>query len=306
MKINASIETTLPAGTYWIAYTMTGGASLTGPWTSPVTYYGQPQDHGNALALGASGTWGLMVESANPNAVYELPFVVYGEGVPTYNVYQGAELMASGIKGTTYTATVAVNQGVEIEWCVTASCLAGGESEAGCKTALCTAVDPCNSVTGATAVATCSSATISWTAPAGTGLKYKVVDENGVTLVNDYTQTTYTYTATFENEKNYKWDIYTICTTGVSEKVTVSAVADCTGAIELVNSITIYPNPSSTTVTINTKDFSKVEVYNTVGQLVEINNTGTVEVSSYNTGIYFFKVYTINNQSVIKRVVVSK
>jgi hypothetical protein len=59
-------------------------------------------------------------------------------------------------------------------------------------------------------------------------------------------------------------------------------------------------------ITIKANDFSRVEIYNTVGQLVETRTISKFDVSSYNTGIYFFKVYDNNNNSVTKRVMVTK
>ena len=74
--------------------------------------------------------------------------------------------------------------------------------------------------------------------------------------------------------------------------------------IEEMKKIVVYPNPAFTTITIEASHFIKVEIYNFVGQLIEIKSTKTVDVSSYNSGIYFFKIFDTNNNTVTKRVVV--
>lgn len=77
---------------------------------------------------------------------------------------------------------------------------------------------------------------------------------------------------------------------------------------ELANDIAIYPNPATSSVNITGVDIEKVEIYNTMGQIVEtqLGNVTTIDVSAYTTGVYFFKVYDANNNSVTKRVMVSR
>jgi len=40
--------------------------------------------------------------------------------------------------------------------------------------------------------------------------------------------------------------------------------------------------------------------------LIETRTINTFDVSNYNTGIYFFKVYDTNNNNVTKRVMVAR
>ena len=68
--------------------------------------------------------------------------------------------------------------------------------------------------------------------------------------------------------------------------------------------ITVYPNPAFSTVTIEANNFSKVEIYNIFGQLLQIAKTQVVDVSAFNAGVYFFKVFDVESNSVVKRVVV--
>jgi len=68
--------------------------------------------------------------------------------------------------------------------------------------------------------------------------------------------------------------------------------------------ITVYPNPAFNTVTIETNSFSKAEIYNAMGQLLKTVTTNIVDVSPYTSGVYFLKVFDMENNSATKRVVV--
>ena len=52
--------------------------------------------------------------------------------------------------------------------------------------------------------------------------------------------------------------------------------------------VEIYPNPAFSTVTIEANNFSKVEIYNVFGQLLQTAKTQVVDVSTFNAGVYFF------------------
>jgi len=71
-----------------------------------------------------------------------------------------------------------------------------------------------------------------------------------------------------------------------------------------LSSVKVYPNPAFSAVTIETNNFSKVEIYNTFGQLLQVAATKVIDVSSYNSGVYFFKVFDMEGNSVAKRVAV--
>ena len=68
--------------------------------------------------------------------------------------------------------------------------------------------------------------------------------------------------------------------------------------------VEIYPNPAFSTVTIEANNFSKVEIYNVFGQLLQTAKTRVVDVSTFNAGVYFFKIFDIEWNNVSKRVVV--
>ena len=76
---------------------------------------------------------------------------------------------------------------------------------------------------------------------------------------------------------------------------------------ELMNTV-VYPNPSRDYVNITSKvNMTKVELYNTLGQVVYTSNvnanTVNVPVSSLNNGTYFVKAYA-NNMVVTKKIVI--
>jgi len=210
-----------------------------------------------------------------------------------YNVYMNSNLVAFAIEETYYVCDF-VAQGIDVEWCVTQSCPGGGESATGCITKKC----GCDKVTDATADVVCDKATITWTAIEG-AIGYKVNGE--LVTTNEYVEN-----GTFENGETYTWTIITVCDEYESEAVPVTGEADCVGINELANTVAIFPNPANGTITIKAANFAKVEVYNTVGQLVETKTVDSFDVSTYSVGVYFFKVYDANNNSVTKRVMVTK
>lgn len=76
---------------------------------------------------------------------------------------------------------------------------------------------------------------------------------------------------------------------------------------ELMNTV-VYPNPARDYVNVTSKvNMTKVELYNTLGQVVYTSNvnanTVNVPVSSLNNGTYFVKAYA-NNMVVTKKLVI--
>ena len=78
----------------------------------------------------------------------------------------------------------------------------------------------------------------------------------------------------------------------------------------LIENLSIFPNPAVNTVTVTGTDISKVEIYNALGQIVNVETTHgndiIINVSSFRQGIYFFKVYDLNNNTTVKRISVVK
>jgi hypothetical protein len=71
----------------------------------------------------------------------------------------------------------------------------------------------------------------------------------------------------------------------------------------------IYPNPATTSITLEGEDLSSVAIYNVAGQLIRIEKLGSV-VNTINldveAGVYFFSVYDTNGNNSVQRVVITK
>ena len=223
-----------------------------------------------------------------------------------YNVYRDGAPIASAIEETTY-----VNEGFDPTqahtWSVAVVCSNGGDGE---WTSVTDAEpcdntpEPCNPVTSVKVdiEVNCTAATLSW-APITGATGYKVKGEGPEVTV---TEPTYTETADFEDGKTYTWKITTVCAGGEADAFEVSEEASCVGITEFEKTISIYPNPAYKTVTIVAEKFTKVEVYSSIGQLMVTQKDATVDVSNYQAGIYFFKIFDNNNNTAMKRISVIK
>ena len=70
------------------------------------------------------------------------------------------------------------------------------------------------------------------------------------------------------------------------------------------NKFSVYPNPSSDVLNIRTNEpIEKVELYNTIGQLIVAKKTTNVNISSINIGVYILKIYS-GNRIVTKKVMI--
>ena len=70
----------------------------------------------------------------------------------------------------------------------------------------------------------------------------------------------------------------------------------------------IFPNPTSGLVTIEAENINYIAIYNSVGQLVNVvkSETNTVDMSSYDNGVYYFNIVDNAGQNSLQRVVVAK
>ena len=70
------------------------------------------------------------------------------------------------------------------------------------------------------------------------------------------------------------------------------------------NKFSVYPNPSSDVLNIRTNEpIDKVELYNTIGQLIVAKKTTNINISSINIGVYILKIYS-GNRIVTKKVMI--
>ena len=226
-----------------------------------------------------------------------------------YNVYRDGVAIATEITETFFDDED-FNQYNPHAWCVEVVCEKSSSMQACVNKEACDGGDPppCNPIADLTVEfeKDCSAATLNWTAAADMpGATYNIY--RGITkIASEWTETTYVDEG-IEANQEYIWSVRTICLDNIEAPI-VSVEGTCkpVGINELANSVLIYPNPTSGTITINMEGFSKVEIYNTVGQLIETKTVETFDVASYNTGIYFFKVYDVYNNNVTKRVMVSR
>ena len=74
--------------------------------------------------------------------------------------------------------------------------------------------------------------------------------------------------------------------------------------------VNVWPNPATSTVNIKGENLEAVYMYNSIGQLVltlDVTNAdeqSVIDVSGFNSGIYFMNVISQNGGSVLKKVVV--
>ncbi|NQX98290.1 MAG: T9SS type A sorting domain-containing protein [Flavobacteriales bacterium] len=71
------------------------------------------------------------------------------------------------------------------------------------------------------------------------------------------------------------------------------------------HSLTIYPNPSNSLVSFSSKDaIELIEIYTIAGQKVgQYNNTNTIDISNLTNGVYFAKIITATNNSVMQKII---
>ena len=74
--------------------------------------------------------------------------------------------------------------------------------------------------------------------------------------------------------------------------------------------VDVWPNPATSTVNIRGENLTAVYMYNAMGQLVltidmqSTDSQSVIDVSNFNSGIYFMNVITENGNSILKKVVV--
>ena len=279
----------------WIGYYCTATAPNGFPALVDVTPY--KEGKGNVMNYQGWKTLHEVIATQNNNW--------YIQGIvkvdkKTVNLYHNGTLLKPNLMETSFSHCNLTAE--ENCYTVEMNCEGGGVSDMSneiCLTA-------CKPITGGTGtIEECKTATLTWTAPAA-ATAYKVY--KGIQLVATVTEPTYTEEDEFEHGKSYRWDIKTVCEGTETTSVAIIVKADCVGISELSNNVTIHPNPATSTVTITGADIAKVEIYNMVGQMIEVKEgfVTTVDVSSYNNGLYLFKVYDANNNSITKRIMVSK
>jgi hypothetical protein len=83
---------------------------------------------------------------------------------------------------------------------------------------------------------------------------------------------------------------------------------------DLINELTIYPNPTTTSFTLYSPklDFNKIIVRNNIGQIIEVFNFNKfisdcdIDVTKFVNGIYFVEILMDDNQLGNFKLVVNK
>ena len=74
----------------------------------------------------------------------------------------------------------------------------------------------------------------------------------------------------------------------------------------------LYPNPTRNLVNIIGESMVKIEVFNSVGQLVKVetyeNAMSTIQMNMNNveTGLYMVRITNVNDQVIVKRLIVNE
>ncbi len=74
--------------------------------------------------------------------------------------------------------------------------------------------------------------------------------------------------------------------------------------------VNVWPNPATSTVNVKGENLNAVYMYNAMGQLIltidmqNIDSQTVIDVSGFNSGIYFMNVISENGNSTLKKVVV--
>lgn len=97
MRVTTAIDTTLPAGTYWVTVSMTGSLA-SGPWCPPVSIPGMVST-GNGIQL-VNGVWQAWSDDTSLEQL-GVPFVVKGsfvsENLMGFNIYRDNVLLNTSI-----------------------------------------------------------------------------------------------------------------------------------------------------------------------------------------------------------------
>lgn len=74
------------------------------------------------------------------------------------------------------------------------------------------------------------------------------------------------------------------------------------------NAYNVYPNPTTSMITVEGENINVISIYNAAGQLVNIvrvnGDNATVDMSSFGTGVYFLNIVDGANNTSVQRVVV--
>lgn len=75
---------------------------------------------------------------------------------------------------------------------------------------------------------------------------------------------------------------------------------------ELLNGLSVYPNPTSNYINIESSvELKKIELYNILGKkIIGTFQTEQLNVSSISSGLYFLNIYSINDTKAVKKIII--
>ncbi len=102
----------------------------------------------------------------------------------------------------------------------------------------------------------------------------------------------------------------TQCKSVTTDEITVTVSPVGINELNIINTITLQPNPTNGLISINSKfEMQKVEVINIAGQIL-LSETATekthqLQLQSFSEGIYFVRVIYPNGLSIVQKVIVN-
>ena len=147
--------------------------------------------------------------------------------------------------------------------------------------------------------------------PVEVGFEYRKLTDPAMSGVVGTMSNDNTFTATVDNlECNTMYAVTAYAMLADGTKVVGDDVHFHTwyeGVSELENTLKVYPNPASETLTVE-GTITSVEVYNTVGQCLlnkQVNGDTKIDLAGFNNGIYFLRVFN-NGESVVRKFSVNR
>jgi len=134
-----------------------------------------------------------------------------------------------------------------------------------------------------------------------TGSSYRWLDcGNSNAVIVGETGSTYTPTSS----GNYAVEVTTngCVDTSACVNMVITSVNDINNTNSSIN---IFPNPTTGTVTFKSKkQISKIVLLNTTGKMIaEYNNVTTIDISNLPLGVYFAKITTQNNSTIVQKLI---
>ena len=161
-------------------------------------------------------------------------------------------------------------------------------------------VEPCNAITNLEVSVETYGNLLNWTA-AENAVSYNIF-RNGSSIAN-VTTTSY---VDLNGEVNDSYYIVTVCQNGESD-ASATVTATPSGIDENSISVSLYPNPTNGSFTIECESMTTIEVFNMVGQLVKQIDVNTdkasIDASAWAKGVYSIRIATADSNIVVKQLI---